>query len=479
MPKTPEDNSNSQLSRREFLAADVAVSAALFTAVGSAKNSKAPLKTGARVPGANDRINIAFIGNGMQFQTLLDMFQKRRQEKNDVEFVAVCDVWEPRLKYAQQRSGAAKTYRDYREVLGRSDIDGVVLAVPDHWHYPMARAALLAGKDVYLEKPMTHTLEESARLNDLVNRTGRMLQVGGDGPANRLYWKANEFIKAGRMGKILWGLISYNRNTRTGMWDYPIPGVGSDAWPDAKVTPENLDWKMWLGSAPKRRYSAERYFRWRKFWDYSTGNAGDLLYHRLGVMSTMIGFDFPSRGMAAGGIYVQKDREVPDTYLTLLEYPGDYSVNMVSCMGNATSAPVTVYGNWGTLEIVQQQAAMDSMGDQRHAPQGTPAPRRPRTVAVVKAERDFLKEFKAANDGQTEVTIEAEEGPNLPEDWLNSVRNRQSPAYNVLRGYQVMAGIAMGVESYRTGKLVAFDPVRRTVLSSPPRHKEFPPPENS
>jgi hypothetical protein len=184
-------------------------------------------------------------------------------------------------------------------------------------------------------------------------------------PSTRLYWKINEYISSGKMGKVLWGLISYNRNTREGMWDYPIPGVGDDHWPDAKVTPENLDWDMWLGPAPKRKYSHERYFRWRKYWDYSGGNATDLLYHRLGMMSTMIGFDFPTRVVGAGGIYVQKNREVPDTYMTLIEYPGDYSVNMVSCMANQTSVPLTVYGNWGTLQIAEAQSSGSAMGDQR------------------------------------------------------------------------------------------------------------------
>src|SRR5206468_4016879 len=135
-----------------------------------------------------------------------------------------------------------------------------------------------------------------AKLHDVVKQNERVLQVGGSGPSTRLYWKVNEYIKAGKMGKVTWGLISYNRNTDAGMWDYPIPVVGSDAWPDAEVSPgKNLDWKMWLGPARKRPFSAERYFRWRKFWEYSGGNATDLLYHRLGAMSSMLGFDFPTR----------------------------------------------------------------------------------------------------------------------------------------------------------------------------------------
>lgn len=458
-------------TRRDFLTREVTAAAAMLSAASpQASGADRPAARTGRVLGANDRINIAFIGNGMQFLGLLGGFKSRKQQKNDVEFLAVCDVWEPRLANAQKQSGAAKTYRDYREVLARTDIDGVVLAVPDHWHYPMAREALLAGKDVYLEKPMTHTLDEAGKLTDLVNRTRRVLQVGGTGPATRLNWKINEYIKAGKMGKIVWGLISYNRNTRTGMWDYPIPGVGDESWPDAKVAPDNLDWRMWLGSAPKRRFSKERYFRWRKFWDYSTGNAGDLLYHRLGTMCTMIGFDFPTRASAVGGVYVQKNREVPDTYMTTIEYPGDYCVNMISCMANATSAPITVYGNWGTLEVREGQAAMNSVPAQ-------PGQARPRTVAVIRPEREFLKEFQQANDGQTEVAILPENSPSLGDDWLNCMRSREAPVYNALRGYQVMAGISLGVESYRTGRVMAFDPTRRAMTAAVKPHKEYPPAE--
>src|SRR5262249_12854683 len=320
------------------------------------------------------------------------------------------------------------------------------------------------GKDVYLEKPMTRTVEEAAKLNDLVNRTKRVMQLGGSGPATRLYWKINEYIKAGKMGKVVWGLISYNRNTREGMWDYPIPGVGSEPWPDGKVTAESLDWNMWLGPAAKRRYSAERYFRWRKFWDYSTGNAGDLLYHRLGTMSTMVGFDFPTRAVGVGGTYVQKNREVPDTYMTMIEYPGEYSINMVSCMANATSLPITSYGNWGTLHVTEGYAAMDAIGDQR-GPDSAEPQRGPRNSAIVKAEQQFVKEFQEANEGKTEVTIESEPSPSLGDNWLDSMRSRESPVYNALRGYQVMVAIALGVESYRKGRVMAFDPVRQVVVT--------------
>jgi len=407
----------------------------------------------------------------MQFLGLLQRaFKKRKEEKNDFEYSVLCDVWEPRVQHGKELTGGLSTTRDYREVLQRSDIDGVVLAVPDHWHYKMASEACQAGKDVYLEKPMTYTVEEAAKLNNVVNQTERVLQVGGSGPAEQLNWKIHEYISNGKMGKVLWGLISYNRNTREGMWDYPIPGIGGRHWPDAEVSENNLDWEMWLGSAPKRAFSAERYFRWRKFWDYSGGNATDLLYHRLGTMSTMIGFDFPTRATGAGGIYVQKDREVPDVYMTMVEYPGEYSINMISCMANSRSAPLTVYGNWGTLEVLRASAPVgDSMGDQTRGPRRGP----PRIYASIKAERQFEKEFKEANGGQTEVTIDSERGKDLADDWLDCMRTREKPVYNVLRGYQVMVAIKLGVESYRQGKVMGFDPNTRRIIDDLPERPVY------
>ncbi len=461
-------------TRRQFLERTAAAltAASVLTDLKAAPAKEKPVrKVTTRVLGANDRINLAFIGNGMQFLGLLQRgFQPRKDKKGDFEYSAVCDVWEPRLKNAQQITKAEKAYRDYNEVIQRPDIDGVVIAVPDHWHYPMAREALLSGKDVYLEKPMTYTIDEAARLNDIVNQTKRILQVGGSGPTTRLYWKVNDYIKAGKMGKVLWGLISYNRNTDAGMWDYPIPGIGSDPWPNAEFSEKNCDWKMWLGAARKRPLSAERYFRWRKFWDYSGGNATDLLYHRLGAMSSMLGFEFPTRVVGAGGIYVQKNREVPDTYMTMVEYPGEYCINMISCMANQESAPISIYGNWGTLQIVQERMqAGDAMGDLTKPRGGRPG----REVAVIKAEQTFLNKFKEANEGKTEVTIEPEENEDLADNWLNCMRSREKPVYDVMRGYQVMVAIRMGVDSYREGKVMFFDPSTRRKLSKAPERKVY------
>ncbi len=456
-------------TRRQFLhqAAGTVAGATLVHSAREVAALPQTARSASRVLGANDRIRLGFIGCGMQFEVLLRRgFLPRRDRQNDIDLVEVCDVWQPRVDNAKAKTGAERAGRDYRALLARNDIDGVVIVVPDHLHYPIARAALLEGKDVYLEKPMTYTIDEAAKLHDLVQQPGRMLQVGGSGVNTPLHWKAHEYIQAGKMGKVVWGLISYNRNTSTGMWDYPIPGIGDEPWPDAPVTPENLDWQAWLGGAKKRPFSAERYFRWRKYWDYSGGNATDLLFHRLGALSAIVGFDFPTRVVGAGGIYVQKNREVPDTYMTTVEYPKEYCFNMVSCMANADSAPITVYGNWGTLQIVP---AARQPGD---APQRG----RPGMRALVRAERPFLEKFKEANGGLTEVEITTDEpAEDLADNWLNSMRSRQAPIYDVMKGYQVTVAIQLGVQSYREGRAMGFDPKTRRVLARPADRPEYPP----
>ncbi|MBA2355952.1 MAG: Gfo/Idh/MocA family oxidoreductase, partial [Acidobacteria bacterium] len=464
-----DDQQASSTTRRQFLGRTAGTVAGVSLLGAADRRVEAqPLRKTGRILGANDRIRLGFIGNGMQFHVLLDRgFLPRRDRQGDIEFVEVCDVWRPRLAHAKEKTGAERMTSDYHELLARPDIDGVVIVVPDHLHYPIAREALLAGKDVYLEKPMTYTVDEAAKLHELVQHTGRMLQVGGSGVNNPLHWTINEYIAAGKMGAVVWGMISYNRNTDVGMWNYPMPGVGDEAWPDAPVTPENLDWKAWLGPARKRPFSAERYFRWRKFWDYSGGNATDLLFHRLGALSAMVGFDFPTRVVGAGGIYVQRDREVPDTYMTTIEYPKNYCFNMVSTMANADSAPIAVYGNYGTLQVLEAErrsAAPAPAG-------GARAPRRGGR-AVVRAERQFTEQFRAANDGKTEVEIVSDQPlEDLADNWLNSMRSRTAPIYDVLKGYQVTVAIQLGVQSYREGRAIGFDPSTRRVLDKLPERR--------
>ena len=178
-------------------------------------------------------------------------------------------------------------YHDYRELIARSDIDVVVIASPDHRHFDQAMAALKNGKDVYLEKPMTYTVNEAKEITEDVKRRGKVLQVGSQYTSIDHFWKAKQAIEDGLIGQVVWASGGFGRNstTRGNEWNYAID-------PEANET--NLDWKAFIGSAPKRAFDPARYFRWRKYWDYSGGFATDLFYHTVSPPLMAIGFAFPT-----------------------------------------------------------------------------------------------------------------------------------------------------------------------------------------
>src|SRR5262249_4922483 len=215
-----------------------------------------------RVPGANDRLRMAVIGaGGMATEHMHSLVDAR--DIDNLEIVNVCDIYKSRLERAAQLTGA-KPVDDYRSILDDKTIDWVLIATPEHWHFNMAMDALDAGKHVYVEKPMTHSIEQAKKLNEKVSSCGLKLQVGVQGMSDESYAVAHDYIKSGEIGKVVLAQIDYSRNYEGDFWagdEYPI---------DANAKPGvNLDWKAWLGPAPKREWDPERYFRWRRYWDYS------------------------------------------------------------------------------------------------------------------------------------------------------------------------------------------------------------------
>src|SRR5262245_35204719 len=336
-------------TRREFIVQATAGAAAL-SAGGSLISAKAedPFEeminarqapaTG-RVLGANDRVNFGFIGMGGRMGEHTSYIANRQKNQGDVQAVAVCDIYEKnkRRGQAQTKVSDKDIHHDYRELCARKDVDAVVIATPDHWHARHATEALNGGKHVYLEKPMTYTIEEARDLARKVKATGLQLHVGSQHQSDIQHWKAREVIQSGLIGKVLWASTSYSRNTPIGEWNY----YRID--PDEEANERTIDWKAFLGYAKKRPFDKDRFFRWRKYWDYSGGIATDLFYHRLSPLMFSIGSpEFPARVTAQGGIFapVEGDiREVPDTYFTTIEFPGKYAVMLGSSMLNATGIP--------------------------------------------------------------------------------------------------------------------------------------------
>ena len=314
-------------SRRRFIAQSTASAAALtvgstiIKAEAEATSGPALDTSNRRILGANDRINFGFIGMGGRMGAHTSNLFKRQNSLGDVQCVAICDIYEKNKKRGQKQTGVEdkNIHHDYRELCARKDLDAIVIATPDHWHTRHAIEALNCGKHVYLEKPMTYTIDEARDLSRKVAETKLQLQVGSQHLSDLQYWKARDVIAEGTIGKVLWASTSYARQTPIGEWNYYTIDLDNEA------NEKTIDWKAFLGYAKKRPFDKDRFFRWRKYWDYSGGIATDLFYHRLSPIMFAIGNpEFPTRVMAGGGIYSPVDgdvRDVPDTYFTSIEFP--------------------------------------------------------------------------------------------------------------------------------------------------------------
>jgi len=315
------------MTRRNFIHAGAALTAAAHVSKAS--------------PG--DKIAVGVIGTGARAQELMQSILQRPQ---DAEIVGVVDAYKGRVERALDRTGGrAKAYPDYHELLAQKSIDAVVVATPDHWHRRIILDAIAAGKDVYSEKPMTYRCSEGVEIIQAARTAGRIVQVGSQGVSSNSDRKAKDLILSGKLGKVTMIRASYNRNTASGAWIYPIP-------PDA--SPKTVNWEMFLGPAPKRPFSLERFFRWRCYEDYSGGIATDLFVHLCTTIHYLMDAKMPSAVMAMGELYRWKEsRDVPDTINALLQYPEGFAVSLGSSFNNqfSSEAGFQVLGTEGTLTI--------------------------------------------------------------------------------------------------------------------------------
>jgi len=259
-----------------------------------------------RILGANDRVRLGAIGTGSRCQYLMSLLNKLGS--NDI--VAVCDVYETnRLTAKGKYAPDAQDYVDHREVLDRKDIDAVVIGTPDHWHVPIILDAVGAGKDVYCEKPVTHTIDEGAPLIAAVRESKRVVQTGTQQRSWEHYILAKQMVASGHLGQVTF--------VRTYWYQNHI--ASQAAPPDFDVS--KLDWKRFLGRAADRPFDADQYEHWRWYWDFGGGAMTDLFVHWVDVAQWFTGSDTPSRATATGTSAILKGRQTPDTMSAALAYP--------------------------------------------------------------------------------------------------------------------------------------------------------------
>jgi len=438
-------------TRRTFLQ-----TASLLTATTLSRNLHllASAQEPARPLAANDHIQIGLIGAGIRGQQDC----ANALEVPNTRLIAVADCYDGRLKHAREKWGEQVfVTRDYREVLARPDIDAVIIATPDHWHKQVAIDAMLAGKHVYLEKPMIHLYSDGPAIIETAHKTGRILQVGSQRVSNILYAKAKELLNSGAIGKLNLVNAFWDRSSFMGAWSYTVP-------PDAN--PETCDWQRFLGSAPRIPWNPEHFFQWRKWTDYGSGVAGDLFVHLFSGTHFITGSHGPTRAMAGGGLRFWKDgRNVPDAMVAIFDYPEQFNLTLrVNQMAGGREAEGFLFtGSEGTMEISSAGLTLTHYV----------APKDPgMTIETFSMDQQRLYKEKylarfpeTANPGITDNVVETFVLPRNYNDtvdhfknFFHSVRTGSAPVEDCVFGFRAAGAALLSNLSMDRNSVVHWDP---------------------
>lgn len=397
------------LSRRQLFAGGFRAAAG-FTAASYSK-----------VLGANDRILLGVIGPGERGRHVMGLFQKDPR----VQVTALCDIYAAQIDKALQLAPGAKTFRDHRALLEFKDLDVVLIATPDHWHAQTTIDALNAGKDVYVEKPLTLTIEEGPAIVKAARVNERVCQVGMQQRSGPHYLQAKrEYFDTGRLGKVTLARTWWHGNT------YHLRRA-----PDyLRQQPSNLDWARFLGPLKWRDWDPQQYWNWRAYLDFGGGQVTDLFTHWIDVVHMFLGQEIPISAVAAGGVYHYKDgRTAPDTINVLLEYPGEFTATFEATLApGVRGAAIEICGTEGRLWISRERF-----------------------------------EFHAAEKGAKPVVVEAEPYDftlDHVKNFLECVRTRQRPNGDVLIGHRSAQASHLGNIAYVQKRRLAFDAVREEIL---------------
>jgi predicted dehydrogenase len=433
MKSHPATNSERSETRRSFIKKAATVAATVSTAnllkTPVYGQNKAP-STG-KVIGANDRIVVAYIGVGGQGMAHIRS-QKSDSQANNIAQAAVCDVYQKRLHAAKDFLGLtdADAFTDHRKLLERKDIDAVTVATVDNWHAQVAIDAMQAGKHVYGEKPLSRYLAEGFEIFDTVKRTGKVFQVGSQGCADPKYHKAAEWIKAGKLGPLVWGQGSYCRNNKNNSeWTYPV---------DPDASPSNLDWDRWLGKAPKIPFNPSHYFSWHKYYAYNSGIIGNLLPHRFHPMMLATGNpEFPRRVAATGTRKVSLDRDITDTTHLLVEFPSGLTLIVAGSTVNEQGLPDTLRGRKSTLYFASSQNRVE-----------------------LKPERPFTEEIDAEEFSDP---LPVDSLGRIEKNWFDCIRSGATPLANIDLAIRAQTVLSLAEMAERLSLTLLFDEKTRTI----------------
>jgi len=392
----------SDVSRRSFLKTSAAGVAALAAS--------------ARVLGANETLNVGCIGTGGRCRGLMESLKT----VPNVRLAAVCDIYDVHLDLAKKLADEkAFTTKQYKELLARKDIDAVLIGSPDHWHVPMTVDACAAEKDVYVEKPLTHSPEEGKAVIEAQNKHKRIVQVGTQQRSMPHIEKARELLKKGRIGKVYKVHMTWNRNTDR-VRKVPL-----------NIDPKKVDWKAFLGSAPAQDFDEYRFRNWRWFWDFGGGILTDLMVHWIDVVHWFLDLDHPQTAVSVGGNLVSKDVwQTPDTVQTVLVYPNELQAYFEGTFSNARNgAMVEFMGSDATLYI--------DRGRYEIHPERNKGEYEEMVLGTGKRGQDFYDK----PDGELLHLT----------NWVECVRSRKKPSAPAEAGVSAASAAHLGNEALRKG----------------------------
>jgi predicted dehydrogenase len=375
-----------------------------------------------RVLGANDRVRLGLVGCGSRGIGNMKNFLAL----NTTDVGALCDVYATQIDQARQSASAAVPFKDHRQLLDRKDIDAVIVAVPDHWHTAVTIDALNAGKDVYVEKPLTLRVEEGPEIVKAARINGRVCQVGMQQRSGKHYLQAKqEYLDSKRLGRITLARTWWHGN-----------GFHLRRAPDSlKRLPADLDWAHFLGPVKWRDWDPQQYYNWRAYLDYGGGQVTDLFTHWIDVVHMFMGHDIPIAASASGGVYAYKDgRTAPDTIHVLLEYPAEFTATFeATLVPSIGGAGIEFCGTDARLVITR--AGFDVF-----------EPKNPKPIASVPAignmDQDHMKNF------------------------LDCMKSRALPTGDVLIGHRSAQASHLGNIAYVEKRRIQFDPVREMIMPS-------------
>jgi predicted dehydrogenase len=372
--------------------------------------------------GANDRINIGAIGTGGRCRMLMQTVVKIPGTRLN----AVCDIYQGNLQKGRELSDPqAYATGQYKALLERKDIDAVIIGAPDHWHVPMTIDACQAGKDVYVEKPLTHNLEEGRAVIEAQNKQQRIVQVGTQQRSMPQFQKAREIIRSGGIGEVHKVHLTWNRNS------------DRVRRPKPTIDPKQVDWKAFLGNAPDQPFDPYRLLgNWRWFWDFGGGILTDLMVHFIDVVHWYFDLDHPLKATTVGANFnTQGVWETPDTIQTLLVYPKDFQVYFEGTFCNARNGAMLEFmGSEGTIYLDRGRYEIHPERGRRSYEEWV--------LGTGKRGQDFYDK----PDGELLHLT----------NWLDSVKSRKPAAAPAEAGVSAAAAAHLGNRAFRSGKIAEW-----------------------